>query len=99
MNILSRAWRTAAVVVVVAAASTPLAQAAPTGPNPLDGRALPCAPSCARDLFDPADPVNLVGGAGFDWADAAAGFGLGVATLFVAGGLTLVLRQRRTAAS
>ena len=92
MTISTKA-RAAALLTAVLVA-VPLAQA---GPNALDIANLPCSPTCPEELgLAPSEalPTRALGeSAGFDWADAAVGFGVGAAILLVAGACGVTSRR------
>lgn len=94
MSISNRARRTTA-LLAVAAVAAPLAHA--NAATQLDPTNLPCAPTCpnppaadARSV--PAEKVVL-GDGGFDWEDAGAGAGIGIAAMLA--GLAGVFGARR----
>lgn len=87
-----------AVLLGVAAVATPIAHAASADRSLLDRHNLPCTPTCDPSLFAAAAPTATVP-EGFDWRDAAIGFGVGAGGLMFAGSSAIAVRWvRRTGA-
>ena len=94
---ISRGARRLAVLVVAAAITAPLAQAAVRDAAGLDVTNLPCTPSCSDALgtggtTEPSQRI-FVEEDSFDWSDAGVGAGIGVAAMLA--GLAGAFEARR----